>query len=957
MNRFKWLSLPALCLSALASTHAMADLLISEYIEGSSNNKALEIYNGTGAPVDLADYAVQVYFNGSTSAGADIALSGGLADGGVFVLAHGSAAGEILAQADQTYGGGLFNGDDAVALVREGQPVDVIGQIGFDPGSLWGDATLGTQNQTLRRNGDILDGRSDGSGAFDPALEWTSAGRDNFDDLGRYRDSGDGGGNDDGGGDGGDIALGQCGDAATRISAVQGSGAASPLVGERVEVEAVVVADFRDTDSGLGGFFVQEEDADRDALETTSEGLFIYDNGFDAELQTGDLVRVGGEVTEYHGLTEINRVDGIRVCDSGLSVSAAEITMPFADAEVPERYEGMLAHFAQTLTVSGNYNLARYGELELSAGRLYTPTNIAEPGPAARAQQSENARNRILLDDGSTVQNPERIPYPAPGLDAGNSLRTGAAVDGLRGVITYGFGRYRVHPVEAPAFDDTNPRGAAPALPGEGSLRVASLNVLNYFNGDGNGGGFPTARGADTSEEFQRQRDKVIAAVRGTGADIVGLMEIENDGYGADSAIQDLVDGLNAAGSGVYSFVNPGLAELGTDQVAVGIIYRSDRVQPQGDAATLSGYPFDYGNRQPLLQSFTELATGESLAVVVNHLRSKGSCPDDGSLNDDQGDGQGCWNQVRIQAADALAGWVAGDPAGTGVERALLIGDLNSYARENPISTLKEAGYTDLLAQFAGDDAYSYVYDAQAGYLDHALASAELAPLVTGAATWSINADEPRALDYNTEYKSEAQVDSLYSADAYRASDHDPVVVELDLTGGNAAPDAAFDIQKHGLRIRFTDTSSDSDGNITGWHWDFGDGETSTERNPQHRYSQPGNYTVTLSVEDDEGAIATAARQLSVMDNGSAPQAKFSVRKFFGWVRVQHRGRGNASDRWSYQWDFGDGTTGNHRVAWHRYDERGRYQITLRVSDTGGREASSSRRVNVGGFWFWPFRR
>lgn len=937
----------ALWFSLLAGGALADDLVISEYIEGSSYNKALEIYNGTGTPVDLGDYAVEVYFNGSTSPGANISLSGSLAEGEVFVFAHSSADAAILAEADQTYGGSLFNGDDAVALAGPAGLVDVIGQIGVDPGSQWGNSTTGTQNQTLLRNADVV-GRSDGSGAFDPSVEWTSAGQNNFDDLGQHNGSGSDGGNDNGGG----VELGQCSDPTTLISAVQGEGAASPLAGERHEIEAVVVGDFQDTASGLGGFYLQEEDADQDGLATSSEGLFVYDNGFGVDVNVGDLVRVGGQVTEYFDFTELNQVDGVAVCGSGYSVTAAEVSLPFADADHAERYEGMLANFAQTLTVSDNYNLGRYGELGLSAGRLYQPTHLAEPGPAAQAQQAANELNRILLDDGSTVQNPEPVPHPAPGLSAENTLRAGATLTGLRGTIGYGFGAYRVHPVETPQFADAQPRTASPALPGTGSLRVASFNVLNYFNGDGNGGGFPTARGADTFDEFQRQRDKIIAAISGLDADIVGLLEIENDGYGPDSAIQELVDGLNAAaGSQIYAFVDPGQEQVGTDAIAVGIIYRNDRVQPLGAAATIEEFPFDYGNRPPLLQAFTEIASGETLTLAINHFRSKGSCPNDGSLNDDQNDGQGCWNQARIQAADALTNWIASDPAGTGVERVLILGDLNSYARENPISTLKDAGYTNLLASFHGDAAHSYVYQAQAGYLDHALANAALAPLVTGVADWHINADEPRILDYNTEYKSATQLDSLYNADPYRASDHDPLVVELDLTAGNTAPTADFTTEAQGKRIDFTDSSSDSDGNIVSWHWNFGDGHSSTEQNASHRYRQNGTYTVTLQVEDDRGKQSSAQRELLVEDGSTAPKARFTLWRFFNWVWVFDRSCYDGDGHLSYHWDFGDGSEAQQPSAWHRYGRKDRYEITLTVSDDTGREDSASRRVAIGRAW------
>jgi hypothetical protein len=111
----------------------------------------------------------------------------------------------------------------------------------------------------------------------------------------------------------------------------------------------------------------------------------------------------------------------------------------------------------------------------------------------------------------------------------------------------------------------------------------------------------------------------------------------------------------------------------------------------------------------------------------------------------------------------------------------LIIGDLNAYAMEDPITALKEHGYTDLIQEYVGSTAYSYVYKGETGYLDHALATASMAAQVTGMTGWHINADEPRVLDYNTEYKSDAQVDSLYSADAYRSSDHDPVLIAFDL--------------------------------------------------------------------------------------------------------------------------------------------------------------------------------
>ncbi|MBN1484015.1 MAG: ExeM/NucH family extracellular endonuclease, partial [Chloroflexia bacterium] len=328
-----------------------------------------------------------------------------------------------------------------------------------------------------------------------------------------------------------------------------------------------------------------------------------------------------------------------------------------------------------------------------------------------------------------------------------------------------------------PTFVHANPRPAEPPAPG-GSVTVASFNVLNYFNGDGQGGGFPTARGAESLSEFDRQRDKIIPAIVGLGADVIGLMEIEND-EGTYQAIQDLVNGLNALeGAGTYDFINTGI--IGTDEIRVAMIYRPARVTPVGTYAILDNdvdpdYQEDY-NRPALAQTFDQDSTGERFTVVVNHLKSKGSaCPDDPDLDD----GQGNCNQTRTTAMEVELNWLATDPTDSGDSDFLIIGDLNAYAKEDPIVVAENGGYTNLVNQFNGLYAYSYVYMGQSGYLDHALASASLVSQVANVAHWHINSDEPRALDYNEEGKSAGQLVSLYNTDAYRSSDHDPVVIGL----------------------------------------------------------------------------------------------------------------------------------------------------------------------------------
>ena len=194
--RRRRLFLPALVLAALvplvfslgSARAAPTELFFSEYIEGSSNNKALEIFNGTSAPVDLtADgYDVQMFFNGNSTAGLTIALSGTVAAGDVFVLAQSAANEEILAQADQTNGAGWFNGDDAVVL-RKGETVlDVIGQIGLDPGDQWGSGLTSTQDNTLRRKGAVQAGDANGADAFDPAVQWDGFATNDASGLGSH---------------------------------------------------------------------------------------------------------------------------------------------------------------------------------------------------------------------------------------------------------------------------------------------------------------------------------------------------------------------------------------------------------------------------------------------------------------------------------------------------------------------------------------------------------------------------------------------------------------------------------------------------------------------------------------------------------------------------------------------------------------------------------------------------
>ena len=163
-----------------------SDLFISEVVEGSSNNKAIEIYNGTGSSINLSGYSIQMFFNGSAAAGLTINLTGTIAPGDVFVLAQSSANATILAQADQTSAASWFNGDDAIVLRNGTTVIDVFGQVGFDPGTEWGSGLVSTQDNTLRRKSDVTEGDTNGGDAFVPATQWVGFANDTFDGLGSH---------------------------------------------------------------------------------------------------------------------------------------------------------------------------------------------------------------------------------------------------------------------------------------------------------------------------------------------------------------------------------------------------------------------------------------------------------------------------------------------------------------------------------------------------------------------------------------------------------------------------------------------------------------------------------------------------------------------------------------------------------------------------------------------------
>ena len=640
------------------------------------------------------------------------------------------------------------------------------------------------------------------------------------------------------------------------ISEIQGSGSSSARVGETVAVTAAVT--YITTD----GFFLQEEDANADANALTSEGIFVFTGGGVA-VALGSIVSLTGTVAESFGQTQISGATNVTTISTGSTLpTAVTVTLDPATVQNFEAIEGMRVSVtsgtADPLTIIENFNLDRFGEVTISAGNQIQPTQLFDAQTQAAevaALTAGNANARLLLDDGNSAQNPDEFEFlPANAGDNGNgfldsgdnfgndgaTVRLGAELTApVEGVLGFGFGDYRVFVSEQLEIDEATNGGARPDTPADvgGTLQVASVNVLNYFStlvGTGTSGpnGLPP-RGANNADELERQTTKLVESITGTGAEVLALQEMENNGFGDGSGIDTLLDALNAdavvSGSGaVYAAVDPtGTGGfVGTDAIMAAIIYDSSAVTLTQSALVTYDEPsaaqtfalaqvlnpfvpaserledFDR-NRPSVVATFTDNATGESFTVVSSHFKSKGDSglvdlanaaqaylngggtgftqADIDALradpNFDQGDGQAFWNAVRLDAATQLSDFMANDYDAPGGY--LLLGDMNSYAEDDPVQYLDDtAGLTDLIDAFIGqDDAYSFVFDGQRGTLDQGFASDDIAGLVTGVTEWHINSDEPDLIGYDTSFKDPG----FFNDGPFASADHDPLIVGLNL--------------------------------------------------------------------------------------------------------------------------------------------------------------------------------
>lgn len=827
----------AASIGAAMSFGVQAELIISEYIEN-GNEKALEIANVGANPISLDGFSIAKDINGNNDYSDITPLSGTLGSQKTIVIAYSQASDELKSKAQLVSSRIGFNGDDQIALKNSnGKIIDHIGE----PGKV-----KFAEDTDMRREVHT-------PSAIWNKDQWSHHAKTDYNHLGVIGD------------DNGTTPPPEA--IAATIMELQGDSWASPytdpangkfISDETFIVEGVVTAI---QSTGLGkdlpvGFFIQDENGDGDP--NTSDGIFV--TGKIDGLVVGDKVAVTGKVKEDYGWTKIqpNLVEKIG------TGTIAPITVVALDTDEDfdftlERHEGMLVAFQKesdmrvTRTYGFDYGPKR-NNMVVSNGQVNLHPNqnnapVIHDGVIDTAPERQvdcNQDKRIVVESFEKVSKGTHVPwYPDFGSDNGTGttddyIRIGDVLDGFEGVIGYSYSDFRFYVTNTVTKDnfarETSDRTDAPVLKEGGDLRVATFNVLNYFTSVyGNGAPNPTGqnRGALSPEELELQGDKIANAIVAINADIVGLMEVENNGFGDDSAVAHLVAKINNLiddPKDYYAYVvgNEGDQFVGSDAIANQVIFRANKVtldtyrlieMPQQHAPATGKEDGKNYQRDAITPTFLINGTKEKITVSVNHLKSKGStCWEDAAPVEEGGqagkdsDKQGSCENFRVSAAYHLGETLQGIDG-----YKLILGDLNSYGNEDPIMVLtnRDNAPEDHVIKaardtFIGGDAssgnplhgaegavidntygfinavkinhphsYSYSYNDEVGSLDYILISPELKSKFVDATDWNINAGESTLFQYADKNNCLNGECSTRYADPYRASDHDPAIIDL----------------------------------------------------------------------------------------------------------------------------------------------------------------------------------
>ncbi|HSO16493.1 MAG TPA: ExeM/NucH family extracellular endonuclease [Arthrobacter sp.] len=822
-------AVPAFAVEVSPAAGTSPVIINEAYLSGGSagaayKNKFVELYNTSDAPVSLDGWSLQYRAPGNSGAPGNVApLAGTIPAKGYYLLKAGSngANGAELPAADATStgfnignpGGTIVLAKQATAItdlatgsvIEQGAVADLLGygtSLTFESQAAKAPSATADVKSLNRSNG--VDSNSNSAdftlnAAITPkAANGAAAPVDPPVDPGPVTPP-----------------------ATKTIAEIQGSGTASPLVGTSVTTRGKVTATF--PTGGFAGYYIQTPGTGGDltpANHTASDAIFVFSSATAGSVQPGDYVEVTGAVSEYFGMTQVTvaaAADLKKLTEAAPEVKATGFALP-AEEAFRESLEGMLLAPQGPVTVSDNYSLNQYGEIGLAGGTtpLEQPTAVAEYGSATyTATVAANAARGIKLDDGATTNflkdattKAEVLPY----LTTADPVRVGAPVSFKTNVVlSYANNSWKFQPlthltpanaeaVQPVSFGATT-RTDAPAAVG-GNLKIASFNVLNYFptTGDQLTGctyytdragnpitvrGGCDARGAANAANLQRQQDKIVAAISKSGADVVTLMEIENSaqfGKNRDDALAKLVDALNIATPGIWDYVRtpanaPPLAD--EDMIRTAFIFKKAVAEPVGESIIHNDTVAFANARKPMAQVFKPVGATDDkkFIAIANHFKSKGSA----ATPEDTDKGQGASNLARTAQAKSLLAFSNDLQASKGTDKVFLIGDFNAYAKEDPINVFTAAGYVnqdDKAKNADGTAKHSYLFGGMVGSLDHILASPGANAIVTGADIWNINSVESVALEYS---RYNNNVTDYYAADQFRASDHDPVVVGLDL--------------------------------------------------------------------------------------------------------------------------------------------------------------------------------
>ena len=765
LSRSITIALFGILVSSIPS-NVRAQVLITEIMYNTalcfdSQGEWIELYNAGTQPVDTTDWELDVFTDGR----GPTTLTAGIMQPGQYHIIGRSADGCGGLSADQVADFEIEN----FPSFGSGDSIELFDNTGFRVDQIRVDDPT-TPDISIQRRADANN--------FPIDTDRSPVDRDDFGDWepgpvggtprGNYTPA---------------TSLDTCGANATRIHNVQGSGLISPLVGQNVIVEAVVTTDFTGSDR-LSGFYVQEEDNETDGDALTSEGIFIstaIPSGF---ISTGALVRISGTVAEVENETVID-ASTINTCTStttNVSIpSVSVLDFPVITIADLEAFEGMLVQNTQSIVISSNENLGQEGQLSVSFGqRNFAPTDSIGPGPQAVAAGALNRRNTLIIDDDTSTENSPSVPF----INGNRVPRAGDTRTGFQGVLGQSSAGYLVRTDGTLTFNESNPRPSSPVVAGR--LKIAAVNVSRYFVtiNPAPTCGFLNCSGATSPAELVRQRDKLADLFREIDADIIGIVEIQDD---QGASLNDLTNAINdAVGPGTYTQLTINTTNPHGD--TVGFIYKTSAVSLASNQAVFDeNSDPNYGpeNRPSMAQAFREVSTNEEFILVLTNLVSR----DNPCTNPDQQDGQQECSIERTASANALADWITLIPTGNTDPDVLIMGTLNAFRLEDPIDKILSAGYIDSIGTRATNPTYTIVTNQGfAGSLDHALATPSLDDQITDAFEWHVNADESQALDYN-----DFNPPNLYQPTRFRASAHDPLIIGLNLASADAGIDAGVD--------------------------------------------------------------------------------------------------------------------------------------------------------------------